>query len=178
MTVSQTLFGRGFLGGALDLIAGALVALLLSGTLGRWFAERAVIMLSIGSPDTSWSGPVPMLLGIFGNLVYTMPFSLVIVLLAEALFGAGPGKWLLGMQVAARDGSPAPARRRLLRWSVKCSGPALLLLALVSGEGLIAAVGVGALTAALAGFFVPLSTGRRALHDRVSGTAVTSAGRE
>jgi uncharacterized RDD family membrane protein YckC len=149
---------------------------LLSGTLGRWFAERAVVTLSIGSPDTFWRGPVPMVLGIFGTFVYVLPFSLLLVLLGEVFFGAGPGKWLLGLDVTAGDGSPAHAGRRFSRWTIKCSGPCGIALALALANGPLAISGVAATLVMLAGSCLAMGPRRLALHDRLSGTAVCSRG--
>ena len=175
MTASRRGFGVRFLAGGLDAVLGAVIALFLAGTLGRWFAGRAVVMLSIGSPDTFWRGPIPMVLGILGNFVYGLPFALLLVLLAEALFGASPGKWLLGLRVAAADGTSAPTGSRLLRWTVKCSGLWAMVLALVAGS---CPVAVAAVTAALiisAGFCLSMGPRSLALHDRLFGTAVCSA---
>ena len=103
MTVKRTGFWFRVLSGTIDALVGLLLAMLLSGTTGRWFAGRSFVMLSIGSPDTFWRGPIPMVIGIFGVLVYGLPFALLLVLLPEALFGAGPGKWALGLAVASGD---------------------------------------------------------------------------
>ncbi len=174
VTTSRRGFGIRLLAGGLDAVLGTVVALLLAGTLGRWFAGRAVVMLSIGSPDTFWRGPIPMVLGILGSFVYGLPFALLLVLLAEALFGASPGKWLLGLQVVAADGTSAPTGSRLLRWAAKCSGLWAMVLALVAGSWPVA---IAALTAALiasAGFCLSIGPRSLALHDRLFGTAVHS----
>ncbi len=161
----------------MDFLFGVVVALLLSGSSGRWFAGRAAVMLSIGSPDTFWRGPIPMVLGVLGDFVYGLPFALILVLLGEAIFGAGPGKWLFGMRVTAAAGTPATGGRRLVRWAVKCSGLWLMTLALILGSRALAAVAIGASAAVLSGFLLAAGPGRVALHDRLSATAVCAANR-
>ena len=174
MTARRRGFGIRLVSAGVDFVFGIAVALLLTGTAGRWFARRAVVMLSIGSPDTFWRGPIPMVMGILGNLVYCLPFALLLALLGEVFFGAGPGKWLFGMRVTAADGTPAPPRRRLVRWTLKCSGLWIMVLALVLGSAYLAALALGAAVVALAGLCLAVSSGHLALHDRLSGTAVCS----
>jgi hypothetical protein len=148
--------------------------MLLSGTSGRWFAGRAAVMLSIGSPESSWRGLVPMVIGILGNLFYGLPFALLLVLIAEVLFAAGPGKWILRMSVTAQDGTCAPVGKRFLRWAVKCAGLWGAVLALSLGSGAAALVALASTAIVLAGFVPAAGPGRLALHDRLSGTAVCS----
>jgi len=169
-------FGIRFMASAIDAALGVALALLLSGTLGRWFAGRAVVMLSIGSPDTFWRGPVPMILGVFGNVVYGLPFAMLLVLLPEALFGIGGGKGLLRLHVMGADGEPASTRSRWLRWTVKCSGLCGMVLALILGSGPVAVIAAGAALATMGGFCLAAGPRSEALHDRLTGTAVVSGG--
>ena len=168
-------FGIRSAAGVLDGLLGVIVALLLAGTTGGWFAGRAVATLSIGSPDTLWRGPIPMIMGIFGSFFYGLPFALLLVLLSEALLDASPGKWLLRLRVVEVRGEPAPVGRRLLRWSVKCSGVWIMTLALVAGSLPLALAAVVAAVAVLAGSFMVTRSSRLAFHDRISGTAVWPA---
>ncbi|MFH1865687.1 MAG: RDD family protein [Candidatus Eisenbacteria bacterium] len=168
--------GIRLLAAVLDSLLGLIVALLLAATTGRWFAGRSVVMLSIGSPDTFWRGPMPMLLGILGPLVYGLPFALLLVLLPEALLGAGPGKWALRLRVADESGAPARARSLRLRWAVKCVGLWGMALALVLGKSPAAFAALAATAVVLAGFIAAAGPRRLALHDRLSGTAVFPAG--
>jgi uncharacterized RDD family membrane protein YckC len=176
MTTVRRGFAIRLLAVTIDVLLGILVAVLLSRTLGWYFAGRSVVMLSIGSPDTFWRGPIPMVLGYFGTVVYGLPFAMLVVLLPEALFGAAPGKWILALRVTARDGAPASARSRWVRWIAKCSGLWLMVLALILGSGVLAGVAVAAGVAALAGSFLAIGRRREALHDRLAGTAVCSTG--
>ncbi len=166
-------FGIRLLASGIDAVFGVVVALLLSGTLGRWFAERAGVMLAIGSPDTFWRGPVPMMLGYLGSLIHGLPLAFLLVLLPEALFGAGPGKWVLGLSVAARDRAASPGAR-WLRWTIKCSGPVCMLLALLIGSAALAFIAIIATVIAGAGSLLALGSRSLALHDRLSGTSVVS----
>jgi len=181
MTVSRLAAGaspsrRGFgirlLSSIIDGLLGLVVALLLASTTGRWFAGRSGVMLSIGSPDSFWRGPIPMILSILGPLVYGLPFALLLVLLPDALFGTGPGKWLLRMRVAAADGGPGQAGRLWLRWVIKCIGLWGMALALALGRSPVAFIALAAGFTVLAGFFLTMGPRRQALHDRLSGTAV------
>ena len=183
MTVKRTGFWFRVLSGTIDALVGLLLAMLLSGTTGRWFAGRSFVMLSIGSPDTFWRGPIPMVIGIFGVLVYGLPFALLLVLLPEALFGAGPGKWALGLAVASGDrGQPsdcdaASPRRRWLRWFIKCSGLWCMTLALALGNASIAGLACVASIVVLLGFLPAAGRACLALHDRLSQTAICSVRR-
>jgi hypothetical protein len=174
LTARRRGFGIRLVSAGVDFVFGIAVALLLTGTAGRWFARRAAVMLSIGSPDTFWRGPIPMVMGILGNFVYGLPFALLLVLLGEVFFGAGPGKWLFGMRVTAPGGTPAPARRRLVRWTLKCAGLWIMVVALVLGSAYLAALALGAAVVALAGLCLAIGSGRQALHDRLSDPAVCS----
>jgi uncharacterized RDD family membrane protein YckC len=116
-----------------------------------------------------------MIIDIFGSLTYGLPFALLLVLLAEALFRAGPGKWLLGMHVAASDGAEAPIRDRCLRWTIKCGGLLGVVLALILGSGLLAFIALAYTLVILAGFLLAAGRSSLALHDRLSRTAIYSA---
>ncbi len=165
------------LAAVIDSVLGLVVALLLASTTGRWFAGRAVAMLSIGSPDTFWRGPIPMVLGILGPLVYGLPFALLLAWLPEALFGAGLGKWALRLRVGDGTGEPARAGSLWVRWAVKCVGLWGMGLALLLGNGPAALVALAAGVIVIAGFIPAAGRERRALHDRLSGTAVLRAER-
>jgi uncharacterized RDD family membrane protein YckC len=115
-----------------------------------------------------------MALGILGDFFYGLPFALLLVLTAELLFSAGPGKWALKMSVAAPGLNYAPFGRRLLRWTIKCVGLWGLVLALLLESGLAAVISLIAAGIVIAGFLFAVGQGGRALHDRLSGTAVIS----
>ena len=51
---------------AIDGAAALALAVLLSTTSGTYFARRAVEAFRIGSPETLWKGPVPMIGGLLG----------------------------------------------------------------------------------------------------------------
>ena len=129
-------------------------------------------MLRVGSPDSVWLGPIPMVLGIFGNLAYGLPFALILVLLAEMFFGAGPGKYLFRMRIARADGGAAGIGRRALRWAVKCSGLWVMVLALLLGSQLLALLSLAAGCAVSAGSLLALGPERLSLHDRITDTGI------
>lgn len=176
MTATRARFGSRISAALIDAVLGGVLTLLLSGTSGHWFSERAVIMLSIGSPDTFWNGPIPYIIGVFGSVVYGAPFAFLLVTLSGAFFGATPGKWLLRLHVISADDRPATHRMLLVRWAVKSVGLWGLVVALVVGKSAVAAVAVILGAVVLLGFLAALGPTRQALHDRLAGTAVTSTG--
>jgi uncharacterized RDD family membrane protein YckC len=96
---------------ALDTALGILLAALLAVTTGRYFAARAAVTFAVGSPTSRWKGPIPMVMGDFGTLVYGIPFALILVSLAEPIAGATPCKRLFGLRIARVDGGePGCAR--------------------------------------------------------------------
>jgi len=147
---------------AVDGAVALLLAVLMGHAIGGFFAGRAVVALRIHDPDSLWKGPVPMVMGILGEIVYLLPLTLLLVLLAEPLSGRTPGKSLLRLDVIPQDGAVL-----WLRFLVKASGPLLCLLGLLVGRWEIAAVGAAASAAIPAGFIIGLG-----LHDRVAGTRV------
>ncbi len=87
---------------AIDFVLGLTLGLLLSQTrVGVFFAERAVVMLRIGNPDTIWKGPIPMIMGYLGTLVYVLPLAFLLVALVRPVTGRSPGTALL--RVAPND---------------------------------------------------------------------------
>lgn len=75
--------------GALAALSAIALAIVFSNTpIGYFFATRAVVMLRIGSPGTIWKGPIPMLMGIAGTFVYSLPLALLLVVLCRPLLVA------------------------------------------------------------------------------------------
>lgn len=164
--------GRRLLAAAVDLALGLALALLLAGSSGHFFAGRAVVALRIGAEGTLWRGPLPMILGYLGPLSYGLPFALLLVHLAEPLFGLTPGKLFAGLAIAGSDGAPAGTSRLWLRTAVKCGGLCLLVLALLAGSWQLAALGVLVTLVFLLGALPALLPSGRSLHDRLAGTAL------
>jgi len=154
------LAGRRALACCIDALTALLLGLLLAPTAGRALAARAVTALRIGEPGSPWTGGWPMALGAVGDLVYGLPLTLTLVLLAEPLTGWTPGRARLGL--AVRGGRP------WVRFLVKGAGAWGLTLALLLGSwtGVVAAA---AATAVVLFGTLPLLLGRRPLHDRLSG---------
>jgi hypothetical protein len=110
--------------GALDLLGAVALAVVLANTpVGYFFATRAVVMLRIGSPDTLWKGPIPMLMGIAGTFVYSLPIALFAVAMFKPLL----------VEPAARD---AAWRRAIVR-SAPWWG---LTIALLAGSWVLAVI--------------------------------------
>ena len=140
----------------------------------------AVVGFFLGLLRETVSRPIP-----FFDLV---PVALVLfITLADVAFAASPGKSMLGHVIRRPDGTPAPLRRLLLRWAIKC-GPLLLLgvTALLrkfvfllfspvtvqwvtSAAEAVAGIWILAL---LVGLLATLHPTRRAFHDWLAGTAV------
>jgi len=157
---------------AIDAAVALLIAIALSRTIGWYFAERAVVTLHIGQPGTLWKGPIPMILGAFGEVVYGLPFAGLLAWSADPLTGATLGKRLFRLRVRAVDGGPARTSRRLLRFAIQTVGLWGWTLALLSGRWEMALAATVTGVAVLLG--APLALGPRslALHDRLSRTAL------
>jgi len=158
---------RRFGAGAVDALVALALALLLSESIGRWFAGRAVDALRIGRPDSLWTGGAPMVLGAAGDLVYGMPLALTLILSAEPLTLATPGKQVLGIRIV-----PADSRRRLfVRFLVKGLGAWAVTLSLAAGSWPATALAAGLGALGLVGC-LPALFGRPALHDHASSMRV------
>ena len=131
------LFARRCAASAVDGAAALLLALLMGRTLGPFFASRAVITLRIDDPESLWKGPIPMVLGIVGEVAYLLPLTLTLILLAEPLTGRTPGKAVTRLVL-----SPNDDMTRWRRFAAKGSGPLLCVLGLLIGRWEIAAAGV------------------------------------
>lgn len=156
----------------IDAVLGFGLTLLLSKTVGDFFARRAVVTLRIGDPHTLWKGPIPMMLGIVGEVVYLLPFTFLVVRLLEPLTGATIGKRALGLRVRAADGGPASRSRLWLRTGILTVGMWGWTLALLVGSWQIAVLATAAGLVVFLGCFAALGPRKLALHDRWSGTGV------
>jgi uncharacterized RDD family membrane protein YckC len=158
--------------GGVDLAAGLAASLALAPSVGIFFARRAVVTLRIGDPDTLWQGPLPLLLGLFGEVVYLLPFTLLLAWLLDPLTGATAGKRLFGLRVRAHDGRPATRPTLWRRSAVQTVGLWGWTLALLTGRWEIAALASLAGGVVVAGSLAALGPASLALHDRLSRTSV------
>jgi hypothetical protein len=157
----------------IDLLIGLMLGLALSNTVvGFFFASRAVVMLRIGAPDTIWKGPIPMILGILGPFVYGLPFAILLVLLAEPLVGASPGKALLGLTVRPCGAGMLTRRQRWRRAIVKATPFWGLSIALLAGSWVLALLFLIAGVALLADVALSLFTALRPVHEIASGSCL------
>ena len=156
----------------LDAALGFALSLVLASSIGLFFARRAVVTLRIGEPDTLWKGPLPLMLGIIGEVVYLLPFTLLLVWILDPLTGATLGKRLLGLRVRDAEGQPISWQRRWYRTSVQTFGLWGWTLALLAGRWEIAALASLGGGVVLAGSVVALGPKSLALHDRLSRTSV------
>jgi uncharacterized RDD family membrane protein YckC len=174
--VPARLFYRRLLATSIDvLIALALCFLLSNGRVGYFFASRAVVMLRIGSPDTLWKGPIPMILGILGPFVYVLPLSILLVLLTEPLTGTSPGKLWLGLKVVPNDHAQVFSKRLWLRFVVKASPFWGMVVALLSGSWVLALFSVVLGVALLANMVLSLFCSIGTAHEVWSQTSVATS---
>jgi len=127
-------FGYHLLATLVDSCCGLVLGHLAASTLGGFFVDRAVATLHIGQPDTIWKGPLPLALGLFGNLIYALPFVLSILWLSEPLFGASPGKQLLRIEMLTRHGGVLFIGDRWRRYLLKTGGLWLMVVGLLFGN--------------------------------------------
>lgn len=105
---------------AIDSFLALTLSALSAGILGRWCAERAVLALAIDDPSSWWRGPLPLVLGILGNVVYSLPLTVLAVGASRLAFGRTPGESLCRID-------PGPGHR-WLGW-IDDHAPAILLSA-------------------------------------------------
>ena len=155
----------------LDATLSLVLAALLSGTLGRWFAGRAVPALHIGDPDGPWTGGTAMILGAAGDLVYGLPAATALLLLAEPIAGVSPGKAAVGLSIVDPCGVDPSRGRLMIRFLVKAAAAWAPAVGLASGSWstVVAASGLGAMALVRC---LPALMGRPALHDAVSALRV------
>jgi uncharacterized RDD family membrane protein YckC len=110
-------------------------------------------------------------LGLFGLIPVIGPIIVGLVLTPYWLFrditGGSLGKIVTGIEVMARDGSPAPTGARILRNLPIALGPMLLIIPIL---GMFIGPPVAALVIIAEGILV-LSNGER-IGDRIAGTRV------
>lgn len=97
-----------------DLMLGLVLAGLLTSSTGHWLSLRAVDALATDDPAGGWKGPLPMVIGMVGSLVYGMPLAVILVTLGELLFAQSVGKALFGLRVVGARPS-GRALRLILR---------------------------------------------------------------
>lgn len=157
---------------AIDIALALGLAVLLAPTMGRFFAARAVVTLRIGDPSSLWSGPLPLILGTFGEIVYALPFTLLLAWLVGPITGATSGERITRLRICDTSGRPASRTAHWLRCAIETSGMSGWTLALLTGLWPIAVAASIAWAAIVAGTFATLAPRGRALHDRLSGTMV------
>jgi len=158
---------------ALDALLCLAAAIPLARSAGYYFAERAVVTLRIGAPDSWWRGPLPLILSTVGEITYLLPAVAFLLLgLSEGVGRRSPGKRLLGLEILTRAGGAAGRAPRWKRVALKSSPCWCGAAALVAGSAplLLAAAFCG--VAIFAGSLTALAPSRLALHDRLAGTAL------
>lgn len=124
--------------------------------------EHSLVFGVLGSLIGTLAG---LLLGWTLYCIYALAFILV-----ETLTSMTPAKYLLGLRVRRRDGTPASRAQLLLRGVLQDGGSILWLLSF-TGFPFVALMWPW-MFITLVGCFLCLTPRRQALHDRLSGTAV------
>jgi hypothetical protein len=158
--------------GAIDVALGGAVCLLFSKTVGLFFARQAFVTLRVGQAGTWWTGPVPLVLGMFGEVVYFLPSVLLLIWTLDLLTGATVGKRLLALRERASDGGRASLVRRCARTAVQTAGLWGWTVALLIGSWQVALLASAAGVVVIAGSLLALGPARLTLHDRVTRTCV------
>lgn len=165
-------FGVRLLANLVDAVVGFLLGLALApSALGHYFSARAVVLLRIGEPDTWFQGPVAMILGIFGELVFLLPLTLVLAFLPEAVRGGSLGKRICRLRVASAEGGSARRYPRA-RFLVKTSPFWLSVIALVTGSWPLELLALGLGLVLLLAWLATSLVGAPPLHDRLAATMV------
>lgn len=161
---------------ALDQLASTLLVLLCASQ--DWGWKRAVSqmpgaeeILELYTPlETALQegGLTGGMLGLFGASAMMAFFYPVV----EALTGASPGKWALGLAIASADQADGSLGLYLRRALVKYIRPVMASLALWSGVGLLAQLSGPAGLVVAGGTLFLLAPHKQALHDKLAGTAV------
>jgi hypothetical protein len=152
------------------------LGLVFSSGIGTFFARRAVVMLKIDEPGSIWKGPVPLMLGAIGDLVYLLPLALLVTWSLD-LTGSTIAKRLLGLQVRDAHGMRPSASRSWSRSALRTVGLWGCTLALIVGRWELAAAAIAAWLVVIAGMLLALGPASLAWHDRVTGTSVVHVSR-
>ena len=159
---SPRALARRLLAAGIDAVLITGVALLLAEGVGRFVAERAALTLRVGAPDGPWTGGVPLVLGVTGQVSYAWPLIACALLVAEPLWGATAGKALMRIAV-----DPRGAAHRWLRWVTKTTPLLALSLAILSGRWPLFVLALALTVAWFLAQLVCLLWAHRALHDVV-----------
>lgn len=118
----------------LDAAAAFALSIVLAPSVGIFFARRAVVTLRIGEPGTLWRGPVPLMIGIFGEVFYLLPLTISLVWLLDPLTGACDAR----AQDAETDAQPgcgcAPRARSRRSGPVRPAVPAAVQIRVIWGR--------------------------------------------
>jgi hypothetical protein len=156
------------------MLFGVVLGVLLANTgIGFFFAKRAVVMLKIGSVDTIWKGPVPMIMGILGPFTYVLPLAMLLVLLAEPLTGTSPGKSMLGLKIIPYNKAILSKKSLWCRTAIKSVFFWGLVVALLSGNWILALCATVMGCAVLCNMVLSLLFYIRPIHETQSQTCVT-----
>jgi uncharacterized RDD family membrane protein YckC len=96
----------------------------------------------------------------------------VIYGLIEGVTGAGPGKRILGLQIAREDGIAGETNLFLKRWVVKDSSNFIAILSIWAASDMLDTISVGVGLVITLGMFLIFTNEKQCLHDKLVRTAV------
>jgi len=107
-------------------------------------------------------------------LAYTTSVGLIGLLynLTDGFLGRTPGKMILGLMIADKEGEKASIEKLMARFALKNIGSIFAVLALAITISAVEILGQVLGIVALIGFFFALGEGKLALHDMIAKTAV------
>ena len=134
------------------------------------------------SPEAAAAAVEGMVAGIIATvlaMVAVMAILTLLYYLIEGIFGASPGKMILGIKVGTADGKQGNIGLYLKRWAIKNFPHLLGLLAAILGMvgiiGLVGIVGIISQIVALilfVGAFWIFGASKQCLWDKLAGTAI------
>jgi uncharacterized RDD family membrane protein YckC len=157
----------------LILIVLGICNLVISFGLSDFFSNKTLGMLKL---DEDVYEEMEKNLGTFFN-TYLVMIALsnsvgLLYSLIEAMFGASPGKMILGLQIANEDGSVGDMNLFMKRWFAKNLSGILGLLYVTFGISMLNTVGGFVSILFLIGCFFVLNEKRQGLHDIITHAAV------
>ena len=134
------------------------------------------------SPEAAAEAVTGMISGLIATvlaMIAVMAILMLLYYLIEGIFGASPGKMILGIKVGTADGKQGNIALYLKRWAIKNFPHLLGLLAAILGmvgiTGLVGIVGIISQIAGLVllnGAFWIFGASKQCLWDKLAGTAI------
>lgn len=171
--LSIKLFLQRMLATKVDMIIGVALGLFMSNSvIGFFFAGRAAVMLKIGSADTIWKGPIPMIMGVLGTFIYVLPLSTLLILSAEPLIGISLGKKILRLKIIPYNNLILSKKMLWCRSAIKTSIFLGLVISMLIGSWIVALCSLTLGFIVLCSMVLSLFLYIKPIHDALSQTCV------